>query len=782
MLLGGMVRRDYRSLVGFLTEDNLRQMHADRLFLGTSGVRPGGQVMDTTVVEVPVKRAMIAASDQVVLRRRRRQVPRHRDGQGVRPGGPRRRGDQRAGATQATLRRAAGGGRGGDRRGAMRLTILGGGGFRVPLVYRALLGDRAEGRVTESRCTTSTPAGSPRSAGCSPSRPTGVADAPGSPPPPTSTRRSRGADFVFSAIRVGGLEGRAADERVALARGRARPGDGRRRRHLLRPAHGPGRRRHRPAGRRGSRPDAWVINFTNPAGLVTEAMSRAPRRPGHRHLRLAGRAWAAGSPRALGVDPATASARLRRASTTSAGCAACASTAATCCPAARRPRQRSAPSRRAGSSAPTGCARSARSRTSTCTTTTSTARRSAPTSGAEQTRGAVPAASSRPASTTEHAARPDAARSTPGTAPALEREATYMAENREAAGTGERDADDLESGGYEKVALALMRAIARDERTTLILNVRNRGTLAGARRRRRRRGALPRRRQRRPPGRRSPRCPTTPSGLVCCGQGGRARGASTAAIDGSRAAALQALALHPLVDSVARGARRLLDDTLGPPPRAGLPRLRLDRSGGRPDARRPAAGRGTRRARARPSASGRRSTPPRADGRSRPGRSRRAGAGRGGAGRATYEPFAIGTPWGPPWSTTWFRVHGRVPAEWAGRARRGGDRPRLRRRLAGQPGRGAGVRPGRRADQGRSSRATSYVPVATQPRAASVVACWSRRRPTRTSSPTASCPTPLGDKQTAGDAPLYRLARADLAVLDERGLAPRARTWRCCPS
>ncbi|HKT05011.1 MAG TPA: DeoR/GlpR family DNA-binding transcription regulator [Rugosimonospora sp.] len=67
VLLGGVVRRDYRSLVGFLTEDNLRQIHADRLFLGTSGIRPNGQVMDTTVVEVPVKRAMMAASDKVVL-------------------------------------------------------------------------------------------------------------------------------------------------------------------------------------------------------------------------------------------------------------------------------------------------------------------------------------------------------------------------------------------------------------------------------------------------------------------------------------------------------------------------------------------------------------------------------------------------------------------------------------------------------------------------------------------------------------------------------------------
>ena len=67
VLLGGMLRREYRSLVGFLTEDNLRQVHADHLFLGTSGVRPDGRVMDTTVVEVPVKRAMIAASDRVIL-------------------------------------------------------------------------------------------------------------------------------------------------------------------------------------------------------------------------------------------------------------------------------------------------------------------------------------------------------------------------------------------------------------------------------------------------------------------------------------------------------------------------------------------------------------------------------------------------------------------------------------------------------------------------------------------------------------------------------------------
>jgi DeoR/GlpR family transcriptional regulator of sugar metabolism len=67
VLLGGVLRRSYRSVVGFLTEDALRQLHADRAFLGTSGVRADGQVLDTTAIEVPAKRAMIAASDQVVL-------------------------------------------------------------------------------------------------------------------------------------------------------------------------------------------------------------------------------------------------------------------------------------------------------------------------------------------------------------------------------------------------------------------------------------------------------------------------------------------------------------------------------------------------------------------------------------------------------------------------------------------------------------------------------------------------------------------------------------------
>jgi 6-phospho-beta-glucosidase len=138
----------------------------------------------------------------------------------------------------------------------------------------------------------------------------------------------------------------------------------------------------------------------------------------------------------------------------------------------------------------------------------------------------------------------------------LERETTYMAENREAVGAGERSFGDLASGGYEQIALALMRAIARDERASLILNIRNRRTLdhldddavievpctVDAK------GARPE--------------PTDPLpdhavGLVCAVKAVE-RAVIHAATTGSRAAALRAMAIHPLVDSVAV-ARRLLD-------------------------------------------------------------------------------------------------------------------------------------------------------------------------------------------------------------------------------
>jgi DeoR/GlpR family transcriptional regulator of sugar metabolism len=67
LVLGGVLRRNYLSLVGPLTEQALREVRAHRLFLGTSGIARDGQVMDSTLVEVPVKRAMIACAEHTAV-------------------------------------------------------------------------------------------------------------------------------------------------------------------------------------------------------------------------------------------------------------------------------------------------------------------------------------------------------------------------------------------------------------------------------------------------------------------------------------------------------------------------------------------------------------------------------------------------------------------------------------------------------------------------------------------------------------------------------------------
>ncbi|HVV19233.1 MAG TPA: DeoR/GlpR family DNA-binding transcription regulator, partial [Pseudonocardiaceae bacterium] len=67
VLLGGVLRRNYRSLVGSLTATALRQVSADLLFLSCTGVRPNGHVVDDMAVEAPLKQAMVEAADKVVL-------------------------------------------------------------------------------------------------------------------------------------------------------------------------------------------------------------------------------------------------------------------------------------------------------------------------------------------------------------------------------------------------------------------------------------------------------------------------------------------------------------------------------------------------------------------------------------------------------------------------------------------------------------------------------------------------------------------------------------------
>ncbi|HSO68823.1 MAG TPA: DeoR/GlpR family DNA-binding transcription regulator [Arachnia sp.] len=67
VVMGGVLRPNYESLVGVLTESCLRQVRVDIAFLGASGIRPDGAVLDSTPSEVPVKRAMIEIANRAWL-------------------------------------------------------------------------------------------------------------------------------------------------------------------------------------------------------------------------------------------------------------------------------------------------------------------------------------------------------------------------------------------------------------------------------------------------------------------------------------------------------------------------------------------------------------------------------------------------------------------------------------------------------------------------------------------------------------------------------------------
>ncbi|MEI5519314.1 glycoside hydrolase family 38 C-terminal domain-containing protein [Streptomyces brasiliscabiei] len=137
------------------------------------------------------------------------------------------------------------------------------------------------------------------------------------------------------------------------------------------------------------------------------------------------------------------------------------------------------------------------------------------------------------------------------------------------------------------------------------------------------------------------------------------------------------------------------------------------------------------------------------------------------AAAASYTPFAMDTPWGPPWGTTWFRMRGQVPAAWAGR------------RVEAVIDLGfVGDWPGNQAEalvhlaDGTPLKAVNplnqYVPIGNPVRGGEVIDYLVEAA----SNPDIladnfSKITPMGDILTAGDKPLYTFQRADLAVLDE---------------
>jgi DeoR/GlpR family transcriptional regulator of sugar metabolism len=67
ILLGGVVNRHYASLGGFLAEESLLQVRADRAFISAAGIRDDLSVLDDTAVDVRIKRGMIAAAAEVIL-------------------------------------------------------------------------------------------------------------------------------------------------------------------------------------------------------------------------------------------------------------------------------------------------------------------------------------------------------------------------------------------------------------------------------------------------------------------------------------------------------------------------------------------------------------------------------------------------------------------------------------------------------------------------------------------------------------------------------------------
>ena len=67
IVLGGVVRNSYLSMVGSLTSQALAQLRADIAFIGTSGVRSDLIVMDSTGTEVPIKHSILENSTSAYL-------------------------------------------------------------------------------------------------------------------------------------------------------------------------------------------------------------------------------------------------------------------------------------------------------------------------------------------------------------------------------------------------------------------------------------------------------------------------------------------------------------------------------------------------------------------------------------------------------------------------------------------------------------------------------------------------------------------------------------------
>ncbi|MEW2568014.1 glycoside hydrolase family 38 C-terminal domain-containing protein [Streptomyces sp. NPDC047070] len=134
---------------------------------------------------------------------------------------------------------------------------------------------------------------------------------------------------------------------------------------------------------------------------------------------------------------------------------------------------------------------------------------------------------------------------------------------------------------------------------------------------------------------------------------------------------------------------------------------------------------------------------------------------------ATPSPVAVGDRWGAPWGTSWFRVTGTVPEEWAGKTVEALLDLGFDENMPGFQCEGLVYRPDGTPVKGLNPR-NQWVRIGAPVAGGEEV----RLHIEAASNPVILdyhpfLPTQLGDKETAGGEPQYKLERMDLAVLDE---------------
>ncbi|MEV0253869.1 glycoside hydrolase family 38 C-terminal domain-containing protein [Streptomyces sp. NPDC050732] len=134
---------------------------------------------------------------------------------------------------------------------------------------------------------------------------------------------------------------------------------------------------------------------------------------------------------------------------------------------------------------------------------------------------------------------------------------------------------------------------------------------------------------------------------------------------------------------------------------------------------------------------------------------------------AEPSPTSVGEKWGAPWGTSWFRVTGTVPKEWAGKTVEAILDLGFDENMPGFQCEGLVYRPDGTPVKGLNPR-NQWVRIAAPAEGGEEV----RLHIEAASNPVILdyhpfLPTRLGDKETAGSEPQYRLERMDLAVFDE---------------